>query len=154
MISHVCSHKVLTDCDLKILYKSKSLSKDTALRYTTRMVLSLALVFGVRPSSLSQLLMTQLECHELDGEDSWVLSQTLDSKNGASNREKGGISSVQEKLMHVPVWLKVVFGGIACMLRNTRNNIRLYASRNLETNRFYLQISRNVKRNWAIDAER
>lgn len=101
---HTVSHNVLSQADLKQLYNSKSLSKDSPGSYLTRLVVTVGLVTALRPSALAALSVKQVIKTQLDGKVVYKIVHAMGSRFGASKTSKGGFSTAGAKPVEVFVF--------------------------------------------------
>ena len=106
------SHNVLSQEDLKKLYKSSELARDKAKSFPARLVFDVALVTALRPSTLVHLTTTHFTQLKLRGEMVWRIRQAVGSRSSSSKTNAGGQKIAGEKPVETLVWDPPALGGI------------------------------------------
>ena len=90
-------HKTLSTEDLRELYGSLHLYRDTPKGFQARLVFSMALITAMRPTALVELTTEQVNKERRNGEDPWVIRAAVGSHVRASKTDPGGFNAVREK---------------------------------------------------------
>lgn len=92
------SHNVLSESDIRKLYESPHLSKNSPTSFQTHLIFDIALSTGIRLSKLHQRTCSQFRSEEQEGEHVIVIRSSLAPSMGASENSKGGWRFVLKKI--------------------------------------------------------
>lgn len=82
------SHNFLLNEDIDTIFQSPSLSKNTPKGYQTRLVVTVGILIGMRPTGFSPLLVSQFERVKLRDSVVWKINASVGARNGSSKKRR------------------------------------------------------------------
>ena len=139
----VLSHNVLSKEEVVKLYKSPSLSRDTSAGFQARMVFTIGLLTGMRPTALWTLSVSQIRRQMFMNKQCYVITGAVGSSSGSSKTTRGGWRAIGQKPQEVVVWDETYHGSIN-FFQDIDLYLRLRDDLDSGTDRFFLAINHHA----------
>lgn len=134
------SHNVLSREEVVALFKSPSLCKQTPVGFQTRLVFSIGLLTGMRPTALWSLSVGQFSLRQHLGKECLVITGAVGATNGSSKTCRGGWASIGQKPLEICVWNETYHGCIN-FFEDIDSYLRLRSEIDPGTDRFFLGVN-------------
>lgn len=139
------SHNNLTTEDLRLIYGTLHLSRDTPQGFQARLVFSMAIITAMKPTALVELTTDQVTKKRQDGEDLWVITAAVGSRVGASKTNLGGYNAVGDKPPQIFIWNRVALDGLVNVYEDLEDYVKMRKTIDMSSNRFILGFNLKAK---------
>lgn len=133
-------HNTLPRSDLIKLYDHPICDSTTSLGYINRLVLSMAICLGIRPTSMHELSLSQFRDVQIESETVIIYTERIGSNTGASKGKKGGIKYIKRHPVQIPIWNRELLGKRINLCTMIKHYVSIRPE--IESDIFFLQINR------------
>lgn len=134
-------HNTIPFKEMKKLLAHDVCSMETACGYLNRLVFTMGLMIGLRPTALSNITLDQLQLSEKDGRPIIYFMEKVGGRDGTGKTKQGGIKFIKRSPQPIPIYNIEFMDGLINPFRLIVDYLKLRCSMGPFSNRFFLQVA-------------